>query len=148
MAKLLIISSNVHKELAAKQLANCLGLVKKTPHDYQIEILESGTYEIPFVINAWHQKKPFDAYIALGLVLKTNLDHYEYIMSHIQYCFTRFAMSNIVVGNGIVSGLSIDDLATKIDSHDPCASAYPSAINAVNCLIQLQHQLNNSDTPV
>lgn len=146
MAKLLIISSNVHKELASRQLANCLQFVKKTPYDYQVQILESGSYEIPFVINAWHQKNPFDAYIALGLVLKTNMEHYEYIMSHIKHCFSQFALSGIAVGNGIISGISIDELAIKIDSDDPCVSALPAAVNAVSCLIQLKNTLKNLKT--
>lgn len=144
MAKLLIISSNIHKELAPRQLAKCLELVKKTQHDYQIELLESGIYEIPFVINTWHQKSPFDAYIALGLVLKSNMDHYEYITSHVKNCLTHFALNNIVVGNGIISGISTDDLASKIDSPDPCISAYPSAVNAVNCLIKLRNNINHA----
>ena len=144
MAKILIISSNIHKTLAPKQLANCLELVKKTPHVPQVELLESGIYEIPFVINTWHQKNPFDAYIALGLVLKTNQDHYDYIMSHVRNCLTHFALSNIAVGNGIISGVSSDDLASKIDNPDPCISAYPAAVNAVNCLIKLNNNLNNA----
>lgn len=142
MTKILIISSNIHKELAPKQLANCVELVKKTPHDFQVELLESGIYEIPFVINTWHKKKPFDAYIALGLVLKTNMDHYEYIMSHVRNCLTHFALNNIIVGNGIISGVSSDELASKIDNPDPCISAFPSAVNAVNCLIQLQETVS------
>lgn len=142
MAKILIISSNIHKTLAPIQLANCLELVKKTSHDFQVELLESGIYEIPFVINTWHQKNPFDAYIVLGLVLKTNPDHYEYITSHVKHCLTHFALNNIIVGNGIISGVSTDDLANKIDSPDPCISAYPGAVNAVNCLIQLRQTLS------
>lgn len=74
MTKLLIISSNIHKELASKQLENCIEIVKKHEHDYHVEIADAGTYEIPFIINSYHRKNPFDAYIALGLVLKTNLD--------------------------------------------------------------------------
>lgn len=143
MTKILIISSNIHKTLAPRQLANCLELVKQTPHDYQVELLNSGIYEIPYVINAWHQKSPFDAYIALGLVLKTNQDHFDYIMSHVRNCLTHFALNNIAVGNGIISGVSSDDLADKIDNPDPCVSAYPAAINAVNCLIALKNNLNH-----
>jgi 6,7-dimethyl-8-ribityllumazine synthase len=138
MPKILIISSNVHKEISSRQLNYCLELIKKSPYDYAVEILEAGSYEIPFVISTYATKNPFDAYIALGLVLTTNSDHYDYIMSHIKSCFTHFALNDIAVGNAIVSGTTIDDLATKIDSPDPCLSAYPSAYKAVDCLIQLK----------
>ena len=142
MARILVISSHIHKELSPIQLAHCEGLLKKSSHDYQVEILAAGTYEIPFVINAYHQKKPFDGYIALGLVLNTNPSHYDYIMSHIKQSFSHFALNNIIVGNGIVSGSSAEELATKIDSPDPCLCAYPSAFNAVDCLIKLNAKLS------
>ena len=50
MSKVLIISSNIHQDLAAQQVANCLTIAKQYPHDFQIETVEAGTYEIPFVI--------------------------------------------------------------------------------------------------
>ena len=144
MARILIISSNIHKELSPKQLASCLEVVKKLRYDYQVEILEAGTYEIPFVINAYHQRCPFDGYIALGLVLNTNPQHYDYIMSHIKLSFSHFALNNIIVGNGIISGSSIEELSNKISNLDPCISAYSSAVNAVDRLIKLKERLSTS----
>lgn len=142
MTKLLLISANIHKDLSARQLAYCERLVKESEHDYQIEVAAAGTYELPFIINAYQQKNPFDGYIALGLVLKTNPEHHDYIMSHIKTCFTRFALNNIAVGNGIVSGSSPEELALKIDSADPCLSAYPSAFRAVDYLVKLKKNLS------
>jgi 6,7-dimethyl-8-ribityllumazine synthase len=80
MTKLLIISSNIHKQLSPIQLNNCLKIVQNSKHDYHVEISSAGAYEIPFIINTYHQKTPYDGYIALGLLLKTNIDHYDYIM--------------------------------------------------------------------
>lgn len=141
MSKILIISSHIHQQLAAKQLNHCLELVKKSPYEYQTEIVAAGTYELPFVIQAYHQHHPFDGYIALGLVLNKNRDHYDYIMSHIKTCFTQFALNHIAVGNGIITGSDIQELETNIDSSDPCLSAYPSAFRAVDYLIQLHHRM-------
>lgn len=142
MTKLLLISANIHQDLSARQLAYCERLVKESEHGYQIEVAAAGTYEIPFIINAYQRSHPFDGYIALGLVLKTNLDHYDYIMSHIKECFSSFALNNIAVGNGIVSGNSLEELALKIDSPDPCLSAYPSAFKAVDYLVKLKKNLS------
>lgn len=138
MTKILIISSNIHQELSPKQRNNFLKIIENSGHDFQVEIANSGAYEIPFIINTFHQRNPFDGYIALGLILKTNLDHYDYIMSHIKNCFTYFALNNIPVGNGIISGETLEELATKVDSKNPCQSAYQSAYNAVDYLITLQ----------
>lgn len=141
MARILIVSSNIHKELSSTQLVNCLERIKKFDYDYQVEIIDAGSYEIPFVINSYHQQNSFDGYIALGLLLKSNAYHYDYITSHLKLCFSHFALNNIVVGNGIISGASIEELATKIASPDPCISGYSSAINAVDCLIKLKTKL-------
>ncbi|MBA2652822.1 MAG: 6,7-dimethyl-8-ribityllumazine synthase [Tatlockia sp.] len=142
MSSLLIISSQIHKDLSKKQLAHCEALVKKSSHDYQIEVASTGIYEIPFIINAYHQKNCFDGYIALGLVLKTDPDHYQYLTSHIQDCFTAFALNNIAVGNGIVSGASLAELTSKIESKDPCTSGYHAAFNAVDYLVKLKENLS------
>lgn len=141
MPRILIISSQIHHDLSARQLAYCERVVQKSPYDYQVEVSTAGTYEIPFIINAYHQKNSFDGYIALGLVLKTNPDHYSYIMSHIKECFTAFALNTIAVGSGIVYGDSLQELASKIESQDPCLSAYQSAYNAVDYLIKLKKTL-------
>lgn len=141
MTNILIISSGIHKQLAAEQLERCLALVKNTDYHYQVELLQAGTYEIPFVINAYQQKKMFDAYIALGLILKADLDHYTHIMTHIRYSFTQFALSNIIVGNGIICGSTVEELSEKIRSSNPCSSAYPSAFHAVDSLIKLRNKL-------
>ena len=143
MSKILVVSSNTHKNLASKQLENCLSLIKKSHLDYQVEIVEAGTYEIPFVINSYDRKQPFDGYIALGLILKTNIDHYNFIISHIKDCFTHFSLNNIAVGNGIISGSNLEELDIKLDSHDPCLSAYQSAFDAIDYLIKLKNKLTD-----
>lgn len=141
MPKILIISSEVHTQLAAEQLALCKALVNNAGYYYEIESIQSGAYELPFVINTYHQHNPFDGYITLGLILKSNMEHYESIMSHIRYCFSQFALKDILVGNGIISGSSIDELKEKIHSPNPCLSGFPSAFNAVDRLIQLRNKI-------
>lgn len=145
MGNILLVSSNVHKTLSARQLEKCVDLVKKSNHQYQIATIEAGTYEIPFVINTYHKIRPFDGYIALGLVLKSNIDHFNYIMSHISESFTYFALHDIVVGNGIISGMTTDELTMKLDSEDPCMSAFPSAFKAVDALIELSINLTKDN---
>lgn len=142
MSKILVLSSQIHQDLSSKQLTHCIKLVEQSDHDFQVEIVKAGTYELPFVINAYQRNNPFDGYIALGLVLTSNLNHYDYIMSHIKYCFTHFALNNVIVGNGIISGSSVEDLAEKIESQNPCLCAYPSAFQAVDYLIQLRKKMN------
>ncbi len=138
MAKILIIASNIHKELSALQLKQCVELVKTLPHQFEVNMLHAGTYEIPFVINAYQKKNPFDAYIALGLLLDTNTYHFNYVASHIQFSFSHFALNHTIVGNGIIVGSSATELESKLKSSDPCMSGYASAVKAVDCLLRLE----------
>ncbi len=140
MPKILIVSSRVHQELSALQLEHCVKLIKNFSYDYEIEYLYAGSYEIPFVVNLYQDSKEIDAFIALGLILKKDPDHYDYIMSHIKYCFSHFALQRVIVGNGIISGMSSDELAQKINSADPCSNGYQSAFNAVHALLQIKKQ--------
>ena len=48
MPNILLVSSCIHKELAHEQLDYCSSLVKNAGYDYQVELLQAGTYEIPF----------------------------------------------------------------------------------------------------
>ena len=136
MPNILLICSNIHKDLAAEQLDLCSSLVKKADYDYQVELLEAGTYEIPFVINAYHQKNSFDAYLALGLVLQADSNHYNDIMTHIRYCFTQFALNNIIVGNGIISAPHMDILKERVENGE----RVEEAINAVDYLIRFKNK--------
>lgn len=142
MSKVLIISSQVHQPLADKQLNTCIELVKELQLDYQVEKLNAGTYEIPFVIQAYQRQQPFAAYIALGLIINKNPAHYDYIMSHIKHCFTHFALNNVIVGNGIIAGNDLEEIGTFINSTDPCICTHRSAVKAIATLIHLKSSLN------
>lgn len=144
MSKILVISSQIYKELAERQLSLCLEKVKQSDHNYHVEIISAGSYEIPAVINLYHQNDPFDAYIALGLLINNNLEHFDYVMWNIKTCFTHFALNNIIVGNGIISGKSIEELSEKLENQNPCLSGYTSAFNAIDCLLKLKNKLLSS----
>lgn len=141
MSKLLIISSAIHQQLSQAQRDNCIQVVEKSSYNYQLEIIEAGVYELPFIIKAHHNYNPFAGYIALGLILTTNADHVSRIMNHVDYCFTQFALAGMIIGNGIVTGSSLDELDDKINSPDPCLSGYKAAFNAVDCLIEFSEKL-------
>lgn len=143
MSKLLIISSNIHKDLSALQLEYCTNLIDKSSssYEYQVEVMNAGSYEIPFVIKSYHEAYPFDGYITLGLILNNNTEHYQTLLSHLRYSFTQFSLNNIAIGNGIITGESKNELLSKLNSEDPCQNGYYSAFKAVDYLIQLKLSL-------
>ncbi|WP_241480435.1 6,7-dimethyl-8-ribityllumazine synthase [Legionella norrlandica] len=67
---ILIVWSNYYRELAEKQLESCINKLKQYEYNYQVETVEAGTYEIPAVMQYYHQYHPFNGYIPLSLLLK------------------------------------------------------------------------------
>lgn len=138
-AKILVVSSNYYKDLSAKQLNNCLDLLARSEYEYQVEIVEAGTYEIPAVIQYYHREQPFDGYVPLGLLLKGSTDHYEFIWEHVKSCFIQFAMNGILIGNGIISAPSMEILSSRVENNERVQEAF----NAIDYLIRLKSKPEN-----
>ena len=60
--KLLIIWSHYYQALAEKQLASCRSLLSTSGMEAQVETVEAGAYEIPAVMQYYHQHQPFLKY--------------------------------------------------------------------------------------
>lgn len=135
--KILIACSNYYKNLAEKHLANCLKYLECFDYDCRIEIIEAGAYEIPAVIQYYHQRQPFDGYISLGLLLKGQTDHYEFIWQHIKECFIQFTLNGLIIGNGVITASSKDILTARVENGE----RVEEAVDAVDYLIRLSKRL-------
>lgn len=133
-AKILVAWSNYYNTLAEKQLSTCLDCLKKSDYDYKVETIDAGTYEIPTVIQYYHEHQPFDGYIPLGLLLKGGTDHYDFILDHVKACFTAFSMKGLMLGNGIISAPSQALLAERVEKGERVEEAF----RAVDYLIRLK----------
>lgn len=131
-----MVWSNYYKELAEQQLQSCIRLLKTSPYDYQIETVAAGTYEIPAVMQYYHQNQPFDGYLPLSLLLKGSTDHYEFIWEHVKECFIRFTLEGMLLGNGIISAPSFALLRERVENGERVQEAW----QAVDYLIQLKQR--------
>jgi len=133
-SKILVIWSNYHEILAKQQLESCLQLLKKSPYDYTIETVETGTYEIPAVITHYHQHQPFDGYLPLSLLLKGETDQYELIWEHIKTCFVQLTLQGLTIGNGIISAPTMEILKSRVENNERVTEAF----QAIDYLIKLK----------
>ncbi|MDP1602207.1 MAG: 6,7-dimethyl-8-ribityllumazine synthase [Legionella sp.] len=136
-AKILIVWSDYYKELAKKQLDSCIRLLDNSPYDYSVEHVEAGTYEIPVVIQYYHQNNPFDGYLPLALLLKGSTDHYEFIWEHVKECFIKFAMEGLLIGNGIISAPTMEAMTTRVENNERVEEAF----QALDYLIRFKERL-------
>ena len=102
--KILIVVANYYKDISYGLL---LSAKKKIPKNIHIkEINVPGAFEIPVTI-AKNIKK-FDAFIALGCVIKGQTPHFEFISQSITDSIMNLSViSKKPIGNGIITCLNM-----------------------------------------
>ncbi len=138
--KILVVWSNYYTDLATQQLDHCLHLLNQAGYQHTVERVEAGTYEIPAVIQQYHQHHPYDGYLPLGLLLKGSTDHYEFILDHLKACFTTLTLDGLLIGNGIISAPNLDCLTERVNHHERTKEA----IRALRYLIGLKEKIKRS----
>ena len=97
--KVCIVISNFYPNISKLLLAGAISKLAK--YDYKI-VYVPGTFEIPVVISNLINK--YDAFIALGCVIKGKTSHYHYLCSSVINALTDISVkSKKPIGNGILT---------------------------------------------
>ena len=106
--KVCIVISNFYPKIS--ELLKVGAITKLAKYDYNI-IYVPGTFEIPVVISNLINK--YDAFIALGCVIKGKTPHYHYLCSSVINGLTDLSIkSKKPIGNGI---LTCDNMKQAIE---------------------------------
>ena len=102
--KILIVLANYYKNIARGLINNAL---KSIPKTNKVKIIEvPGTFEIPIVISK--NIKKYDAFLALGCVIKGQTPHFNFIsQASIQAIMDLSITSKKPIGNGIITCLNM-----------------------------------------
>ncbi len=102
--KFLIVSANYYKEISKELISSALKLI---PKNSKIKIINvPGVFEIPVTISK--NLKKFDAFIALGCVIKGQTPHFDFIsQSSTDAIMNLSIVSKKPVGNGIITCLNM-----------------------------------------
>ena len=105
MKKILIINSNYYKDISNNLVLSALNKLKKKK--FKVFIIEvPGVHEIPVAIKK--NIKKFDAFIALGCVIKGQTPHFDLICSSTFNAIMKLSIdSGKPIGNGIVTCLNL-----------------------------------------
>ena len=103
--KVLIISANYYKDISNGLLKSSKKIL---PKNFSIKIINvPGVFEIPVTI-AKNIKK-FDAFIALGCVIKGQTPHFDFISQASTNAIMQLSInSKKPIGNGIITCLNIN----------------------------------------
>ncbi len=105
MKKILIINANYYDNITKKLVTSSKNFLKK--EKYNLSILNvTGVYEIPIAIRK--NVKKFDAFIALGCVIKGKTPHFNLICKSTFDTLLKLSIIyNKPIGNGVITALNI-----------------------------------------
>ena len=124
--KILIVIADYYKEIS-------LGLFnsakKNLPRSFEIKIIEvPGVFEIPITISKYLKK--FDAFIALGCVIKGKTPHFDFISQSSTNAIMNLAInSKKPIGNGILTCLNINQAKIRKKKGAEAAKAIISVLS-------------------
>ena len=124
--KILIINANYYKDISNGLLSSAL---KSIPSISKTRIINvPGVFEIPVTISK--NLKKFDAFIALGCVIKGQTPHFDFISQASTQAIMNLSIeSKKPIGNGIITCLSINQATARKKKGAEAASAIISVLS-------------------
>jgi len=133
--KVCIIVSNFYPEISKLLIDGAVSKLKKSKiSNFQI-ITVPGTFEIPVVLSNLIDK--YDAFIALGCVIKGETSHYHYLCHSVIYALTDLSIkSKKPIGNGILTCVNKKQAVNRADPNKKnkggeAANAVISVLNII-----------------
>ena len=127
MKKILIVTSNYYKNISSKMLKNSIELIIKNNLKYKI-INVPGVFEIPVTISKNIRK--FDAFIALGCVIKGETPHFDFISNATTFAIMNLSIdSKKPIGNGVITCLNLKQAEARCAKGKEATQAVISVIS-------------------
>ncbi len=114
MARVLIVEARFYDELADLLLAGARGRLQREGH--QVEVLTvPGALEIPGAIALAAESGRYDAFVALGTVIRGETWHFEIVAGESARGIMALTMDGIAIGNGILTVENDDQALVRAD---------------------------------
>lgn len=115
MARVLIAEARFYAHLNDMLLAGARTAIEKAGHTHET-ITVPGALELPGAIALADESGRYDAYVALGVVIRGETYHFEIVAGESARGLMALTMDGIAVGNGI---LTVENEAQAIVRADP-----------------------------
>ena len=124
--KILIVLANYYKDISNGLLSNSKKHISKNSSVKIIEV--PGVFEIPITIKK--NIKKYDAFIALGCVIKGQTPHFDFIsQSSISAIMNLSIDNNKPIGNGIITCLNLKQAKARKKKGAEATKAVLSVLN-------------------
>jgi 6,7-dimethyl-8-ribityllumazine synthase len=115
MAKILIVEARFYEHLNDMLLAGARGAIEAAGHSHET-ITVPGALEVPGAIALAAESGRYDAYVAIGVVIRGETYHFEIVAGESARGIMALTMDGIAIGNGI---LTTEDEAQALVRADP-----------------------------
>ena len=115
MARVLIVEARFYDHLNDMLIAGARAAIEEAGHQAEI-VTVPGALEIPGAIALAAETGRYDAYVALGVVIRGETYHFEIVSNESARGLMALTMDGLPIGNGI---LTTEDEAQAIRRADP-----------------------------
>ena len=124
--KILIIIADYYKEISTDLLKSALMLISKNFKYKMINV--PGVFEIPVTISK--NLKRYDAFIALGCVIKGQTPHFDFISKASTDAIMKLSIdAKKPIGNGIITCLNMKQAIARKKKGAEAANALKSVLS-------------------
>tara|TARA_Y100000389_G_C17114099_1_gene342184 strand:+ start:43 stop:432 length:390 start_codon:yes stop_codon:yes gene_type:complete len=122
---LLIVNANYYFDISSGLLKSAISVI---PEKFKIKVINvPGVFEIPVTISK--NLKKFDAFIALGCVIKGQTPHFDFISQASTDGIMKLSIeSKKPIGNGIITCLNIKQAKARKKKGSEAAKAILSVL--------------------
>tara|TARA_B100000579_G_C22398076_1_gene650522 strand:+ start:257 stop:637 length:381 start_codon:yes stop_codon:yes gene_type:complete len=125
MKKILIVQANYYEDISSLLLKSAKNNLKK----FSLKIIKvPGVFEIPVTIS--RNIKKYDAFIALGCVIKGETPHFDFISRASTQAIMNLSVdSKKPIGNGIITCLNVQQAKARGEKGKEAAKAVISILS-------------------
>ena len=115
MAKILIVEARFYAHLNDMLLAGACAAIEKAGHEHET-LTVPGALEIPGAIALADESGDYDAFVALGVIIRGETYHFEVVSNESARGIMELTLAGLAIGNGI---LTVENEAQAIARADP-----------------------------
>jgi 6,7-dimethyl-8-ribityllumazine synthase len=102
MANVLIVEARFYAHLNDLLLEGAVAALQQAGHQYEV-VTVPGALEVPGAIALAAESGRYDAFVALGVVIRGETYHFEVVSDQSAQGLMALAMDGIAIGNGILT---------------------------------------------
>ena len=117
MARILIVEARFYAHLSDLLLAGARAAIEAAGHAHET-VTVPGALEVPGAVALAAESGHYDAYVALGVVIRGETFHFEIVAQESARALMALTLDGLAIGNGILTVENEDQALARADPRD------------------------------